>query len=194
MEKNVYTNHRKGKEEEIGSKVKKTETETKEETNIRVVREALEALNFGDISRVHEFISPQYFNHESQVDPVRSKLRGPEEFIDTVKNLRNAFADLHYEEQETIASGDKVIQILTITGKHVGNFFVIARPTGNNISYQGVHIYRIGEDGKIVEHRAIRDDLTFMMQLGLVGPSSKEYEPLFQAWKGLKYSQVSHRQ
>jgi hypothetical protein len=31
--------------------------------------------------------------------------------------LRNAFADLHYEEQETIASdGDKVVQILTITG------------------------------------------------------------------------------
>jgi hypothetical protein len=39
-----------------------------------------DAINTGDISRVHEFISPQYFNHESQIDPVRSKLRGPEEF------------------------------------------------------------------------------------------------------------------
>jgi predicted ester cyclase len=183
MEKITDTNPKKEKEEEqVESKVK-LETET---SSIRVVREALEALNTGDVSRVHEFISPEYFNHESQVDPVRSKLRGPEEFIDTVKNLRNAFADLHYEEQETIASGDKVIQILTITGKHVGNFFGIAPPTGNNISYQGVHIYRIGEDGKIVEHRAIRDDLTFMMQLGLVGPASPEYEQLFQAWKGFK--------
>ena len=181
MEKITDTNPKKGKEE-VESKVK-PETET---TGIRVVREALEALNTGDVSRVHEFISPEYFNHESQVDPVRSKLRGPEEFIDTVKNLRNAFADLHYEEQETIASGDKVIQILTITGKHVGNFFVIAPPTGNNISYQGVHIYRIGEDEKIVEHRAIRDDLKFMMQLGIVSPASPEYEQLFQAWKGFK--------
>jgi len=194
MEKNVYTNHRKGKEEEIGSKVKKTETETKEETNIRVVREALEALNSGDISRVHEFISPQYFNHESQVDPVRSKLRGPEEFIDTVKNLRSAFANLHYEEQETIISGDKVISILSITGKHVGNFFGIAPPTGHDISYQAVHIHRIGNDGKIVEHKAIRDDLTFMMQLGIVGPSSTQYEPLFQAWKGFMQSQISQPQ
>ena len=50
--------------------------------------------------------------------------------------------------------------------------------------YQEVHIYRIDEDGKVVEHRAIRDDLTFMIQLGVVGPIP-EYEELFQVWKGL---------
>ena len=187
MKKITSTNHKRKEEEEIGSEVKKTKT--KEETNISVVREALEALNSGDLSRVYEVISPQYFNHESQMDPVRSKLRGPDEFIDTIKNLRSAFADLHYEEQETLASGDKVISIVTVTGKHVGNFFGIAPPTGRNISYQAVHIHRISEDRKIVEHRAIRDDLAFMMQLGVVGPSSTQYEPLFQAWKGFMPSQ-----
>src|ERR671910_35504 len=193
MEKKItYNNPKKGKEEEA-LKVRpetETKTKTKEETGIRVVREVLEALNSGDISRVHEFISPQYFNHESQMDPVRSKLRGPEEFIDTVKNLRNAFANLHYEEQETIASGDKVVSILNATGKHVGNFFVIP-PTGKDISYRAVYVHRIGNGGKIVEHKAIRDDLTFMVQLGLVGPSSTQYEPLFQAWKGFMRSQMS---
>jgi uncharacterized protein (TIGR02246 family) len=187
MEKNASTNHKRKEKEEIGSEVKKTKT--KEETNISIVREALEALNSGDISKAHEFISPQYFNHESQMDPVRSKLRGPDEFIDTVKNLRSAFADLHYEEQEIFASGDKVISIVNVTGKHVGNFFGIAPPTGRNISYQAVHIHRIGEEGKIVEHRAIRDDLAFMMQLGVVGPISTQYEPLFQAWKSFMRSQ-----
>jgi uncharacterized protein (TIGR02246 family) len=184
--KNTFTKHER-KQEDIRSQVKTTETI--EETNIRVVRRALEALNTGDVSRVHEFLSPEYFNHESQVDPVRSQLRGPDEFIDTVKNLRGAFANLHYEEQETIASGDKVISILNVTGKHIGNFFVIP-PTGNNISYRAVHLHRIGNDGKIVEHKAIRDDLTFMMQLGIVGPSSIQYEPLFQAWKGFMQSQL----
>ena len=191
MNKNSSINNI-GKREEIESKIR-TEQGRKIQSNIRVVKQALETLNTGDLSRIHEFISPQYFNHESQVDPVRSKLRGPEEFMDTVKNLRNAFPDLHYEEQETAVSGDKVISVLTVTGKHMGNFFVIP-PTGREISYRAVHIHRIGNDGKIIEHKAIRDDLTFMVQLGLVGPSSKEYEPLFQAWKGLKYSQVSHRQ
>jgi uncharacterized protein (TIGR02246 family) len=169
-----------------------TETEANEIANIRVVREALQALNSGDTSNVQEFISPQYFNHESQMDPIRAKLRGPEEFIDTVRNLRSAFSDLHYEEQEIIASGDKVISILNVTGKHTGNFFVIP-PTGNDIHYKAVHIHRIDEDGKIVEHKAVRDDLTLMMQLGVVGPNP-EYDKLFQAWKGFKQPNISQQQ
>jgi hypothetical protein len=37
----------------------KTGTETYEAANVRVVREALEALNSGDIGNVQDFISPQ---------------------------------------------------------------------------------------------------------------------------------------
>ncbi|HMH09577.1 MAG TPA: ester cyclase [Candidatus Nitrosopolaris rasttigaisensis] len=166
--------------------MEKVRTNTLDE-NIKIVRRALEAINTGDTGRIHEVISPQYFNHESQVDPVRLKLRGPEEFIDTVRALRSAFDDLHYEEQETIAAVDKVVSIVSVSvsGKHTGNFFVVP-PTGNRISYQAVHIHRIGDDGKIVEHKAIRDDLSLMVQLGVAGPSSQQYEPLFRAWKGLK--------
>jgi steroid delta-isomerase-like uncharacterized protein len=164
--------------------MEKVRTNTADE-NIGIVRRALDAFNTGDTSRAHEFTSPQYFNHESQADPVRSKIRGPEEFIDTVGVLRSAFADLHYEEQEIIAAGDKVAMIVSVNGKHIGNFFGIP-PTGNRISYQAVHIHRIGDDGKIAEHKAIRDDLSLMMQLGVAGPSSPQYEPLFRAWKGLK--------
>jgi predicted ester cyclase len=38
-------------------------------------------------------------------------------------------------------------------------FFFILPPTGNKISYETLDIYRIGEDGKIIEHKAIHDDL-----------------------------------
>jgi uncharacterized protein (TIGR02246 family) len=196
MENSLNSRYEKRKEERESKSSPRSEIETEIETNeisnIRVVREAFQALNSGDTSNVQEFISPQYFNHESQMDPIRAKLRGPEEFIDTVRNLRSAFSDLHYEEQETIASSDKVISILNVTGKHTGNFFVIP-PTGNDIHYKAVHIHRIGEDGKIVEHKAVRDDLTFMMQLGVVGPSP-EYGKLFQAWKGFTQSHSPQRQ
>ena len=75
----------------------------------------------------------------------------------------------------------------------MGNFFVIP-PTGREISYQAsVHIHRIGNDGKIVEHRAIRDDLTFTAT-GLVGPTLKNMNRYSKFLKGLKYSHVSHRQ
>jgi cytoskeletal protein RodZ len=63
-----------------------------EENNIKVARQVIEAFNTGDVSNVSQFISPQYFNHESQIDPVRGKLRGPEEFIDTVKKESYCFS------------------------------------------------------------------------------------------------------
>jgi steroid delta-isomerase-like uncharacterized protein len=154
-----------------------------EENNINAVRRVTDAFNTGNVSNVSEFISPQYFNHESQVDPVRGQLRGPEEFIDTVENLRIAFPNLRHEEQQIIAQGDKVVTILNVTGTNTGNFFILP-PTGKNISYEAVHIYRMGADGKIAEHKAIRDDLTFLAQLGVVKPSSAEYEPFFQALTG----------
>jgi uncharacterized protein (TIGR02246 family) len=195
MEKILYPGYEKREENTSKSEThseRKTKSETNENANVVVVRRALEALNSGDIGNVKEFISPQYFNHESQMDPIRSKLRGPEEFIDTVRNLRSAFADLLYEEQETIASRDKVISILNVTGKHVGNFFIIP-PTGNDIRYRAVHIHRIGDDGKIVEHKAIRDDLTLMMQLGVVGPNP-QFDNLFRTWKGFKQQHIPQQQ
>lgn len=154
-----------------------------EEKNIKIVRRSIEALNTGDVSKVSEFIHPNYFNHESQASPERAKLRGPEEFIDTVKKLRAAFDDLHYTEQESIASNDMVVLIMMVTGKHTGDFFGIP-PKGNLFSYQAAHISRIADD-MIVEHKAIRDDLRFMMQLGVIGSASPEYEPVINAWKGM---------
>lgn len=152
--------------------------------NINAVRRAIKAFNTGDTNNVHEFISSEYINRESQKakDSYRSQLTGPEEFIDTIKNLRSAFPDLHYEEQEIISQDDRVVFIGIVTGTHKGSFFFIP-PTGNKISYEAVHVHTIGKDGKIIEHRAIRDDLKFMWQLGLVIAASPEYEKFFKAWK-----------
>lgn len=153
------------------------------ESNIDKARQVIEAFNTGNVSNVSEFISPLYFNRESQVDPVRGELRGPGEFIDTVKNIRTAFPDLRHEEYAIISQDDIVISIINFTGTHTGNFFILP-PTGKKISYEAVHIYKIGEDGKIIEHKAIRDDLTFLAQLGVIQPSSQEYNPFFQALTG----------
>ena len=65
--------------------------------NIQFIKSIIDTINTGDTANVSDFIGPTYYNHESQMDPVRSKMRGPEEFIDTVRNLRKAISDLHYE-------------------------------------------------------------------------------------------------
>jgi nogalonic acid methyl ester cyclase/aklanonic acid methyl ester cyclase len=154
-----------------------------QDSNIKAVERAIDGLNTGDVSDASQYIHPDYFNHESQADPRRAKLRGPAEYTDTVQKLRSAFSGLHYEIQERISSGDTVVLIVTVSGKHTGDFFGIA-PSGRDFSYRAVHIMRLA-DGKIVEHRAVRDDLSFMMQLGVIGPASPQYEPIFNAWKGM---------
>jgi hypothetical protein len=60
MEKSLSLNIKEGKSKATGSVIK-TEREIKEEANIRIVRQTLEALNSGDTSRIHEYISPDYF-------------------------------------------------------------------------------------------------------------------------------------
>ena len=155
--------------------------------HIKTVRRAIEAFNTGNITNVYEIISSDYINRESQraKDSYRSQLRGPEEFIDTIKNLRSAFPDLHYEEQEIISQDNKVVFIANVTGTHTGNFFFVP-PTGNRISYEAVHIHTMDSDGKILEHRAIRDDLKFMLQLGLIKAGSPENERFFKEWKEIE--------
>ena len=154
------------------------------EENINLVRRVFEAFNTGDTNKVHEFISDDYIDRELQgvKDSYGSKLKGPEEFIDVIKNLRSAFPDLHYEEHDIISQGNKVVFVGYVTGTHKGNLFFIP-PTGKKVSYDAVHIHTIGDDGKIVEHKAIRDDLEFMMQLGIIRPAS-EFEPYIKGWKG----------
>ena len=154
-----------------------------EEKNIKIVRRSIEALNTGDVTNVSEFIHPNYFDLDSQSIPGREKLRGSEAFVDTVKKLRAALSELHYKEQEIIASNDKVVSIMIVTGKHTRDLFGIP-PTGNNFSYQAAHFYTIAND-KIAEHKAFRDDLRFMMQLGVIGAASPQYEPIIDAWKGM---------
>jgi predicted ester cyclase len=155
----------------------------KEIENINTAKEVINAFNTGNVSNVSNFISEQYFNHESQIDPVRGQLRELTEFIDTIKNNRIAFPDLRHNEEQIIAQDDIVIFIINVTGTHTGNFFILP-PTGNEISYDAAHVYRIGKDGKIVEHKAIRDDLTFLAQLDIIGPTSPEFDPFFEILTG----------
>jgi predicted ester cyclase len=71
---------------------------------------------------------------------------------------------LHFELQETIAEGGTVMAAAVMTGQHIGLFNGIA-PTGRSIAHKQVHIFTIA-DGQITRHRAVRDDLGLLLQLG----------------------------
>jgi predicted ester cyclase len=71
---------------------------------------------------------------------------------------------------QEIAEGDRVMQLITSTGTHTGEIRLpwgTIPPTGRRVSWQSVRIYRVA-NGKIAEHWAVRDDLTMLMQIGVL--------------------------
>jgi predicted ester cyclase len=85
-------------------------------------------------------------------------------FLATSRWLPNAFSDLRFELQEVIAEGGLVVAATTMTGQHTGAFNGI-EPTGKRINHKQVHIFTI-VDGQLTHHRAVRDDLGLLLQLG----------------------------
>lgn len=52
-----------------------------------------------------------------------------------------------------------------ISGTHHGELLGVA-PSGRFVRWRQCHLLRVDEDGRAVQHDAIRDDLGLMRQLG----------------------------
>jgi C-1 hydroxylase len=76
------------------------------------------------------------------------------------------FPDWHETIEDIIAEGDKVWVHFTGTGIHKGEWRRLA-PTGKNITFTGVQIWRI-VNGKVVEKDSIIDLLDALKQLGVI--------------------------
>ena len=133
-----------------------------EENKALVRRFNHEAFHEGDVSATERHLAPDFMNHVSGK-------RGAEDMQRIIRYVRGIFPDGRAEVDLEIAEGDLVAQLITSTGTHSGEVVhtpggAIA-PTGKQVSWQSVRIYRIVE-GKIAEHWAVRDDLTMLRQLG----------------------------
>lgn len=133
-----------------------------EENKVQFHRTYEELFNRGNLAIADELIAPEFLNHEA---PPGSN-RGPESMRGVVTMLRAAFPDMHFTIQELVAEGDTVMGRVTMSGTHQGSFQGIP-PTGRSFQQDQMHLVRF-RDGKGVEHRAVRDDLSMMQQLGVI--------------------------
>ena len=133
------------------------------EHNKHLVQYTFERLfNTGELALADELVSAEFLNHEAPPDAPR----GPAGLRQIVTMLRTAFPDIRYETAEMIAEGDKVVARTILRGTHTGPFMGMP-PTGRPVVQEQIHILRF-VDGKAVEHRAVRDDLGMMRQLGVI--------------------------
>jgi predicted ester cyclase len=131
-----------------------------------IARQSFRLIETGDAELAQRIIAVDFVNDEAKDDPEdpERQQHGPEGFLATSRWLSQAFSNLRFEIQETLAEGDTVMAAATMTGEHSGVFNGIA-PTGRQIAHKQVHIFTV-TDGQITRHRAVRDDLGLLLQLG----------------------------
>ena len=138
--------------------------------SVELVRQVLAAANRQDAEAWAAFYAPACTNHGRPV--------GRAGMLAVFKSLLQAFPDFHFEERSLVAEGDAVAAELIMSGTHtgapdlpvLGGLLTGVPPTGRRVSVENIHIYRF-QDGVIADHRAVRDDLGLMQQLGLLPAS-----------------------
>jgi steroid delta-isomerase-like uncharacterized protein len=131
-----------------------------EELKSRARRLPEELLTQGDLAVADELVAPGCVHHAPA--PLVCGIEGLKQWA---RALRRAFPDLCALVDDEIAEGDRVVQRLTLSGTHAGEFLGIP-PTGKRVTWQLMAIQHLDPGGKVAEHWAIWDQLGLLRQLG----------------------------
>ena len=133
-----------------------------EQQNEALVRAVFEGLNKRNEAIYQELYAPEYRWYFPSANP---KGLTREEEAGFVKLLRAGFPDCHWDVEEMVVLGDRVIARFLFKGTHTGEFQGIL-PTGNKTEAGGIWMGRV-KDGKFVECREENDFLGWMQQMGM---------------------------
>jgi predicted ester cyclase len=130
----------------------------------RLYEECLNGRNFASAA---EFIAGSF------VAPIGS---GPGGFLATVRPLYGAFEPMHFEIEDMVAEGDRVVVRWTMSGTHSGAWGG-ARPSGKSVRQSAIVIYQLAHR-KVIAVWPMVDRLGLAQQLGLIaGPNGELSSP-----------------
>lgn len=135
-------------------------------TNETIYRRLIEeGFNQGNLAVADELFAPNAREHQ------RGSEDGPEGAKKTITYLRSAFPDFKITIDEVMVSGEMVWVRQKGGGTNLGSF-AGHPPTGRKAFIDVIDVCRI-QDGKIVEHWGVPDQLGMMMALGLITPPAR---------------------
>ena len=127
-----------------------------------------EILPNGDVDGLRAVMHPEVVNHE----PPLGASPGLDGMIQAKLWVKQGFSERRFEVHQVITEGDTVVVYCSFHGRHTGQFMGLT-PTNQPVTLRQVHIVRF-QDGKVVEHWAVRDDLGLGRQLGVFpGPGGR---------------------
>lgn len=134
-----------------------------------LVRRWVGMLNSQDLGAAEDLAVADYTEHA--VAPFgRSEtgiVDGPTHLRQAATWLVSQFPDLRLRIDAIVAEGDLIAALVTSTGTNLGKLNGVLPPTGRSFVARQSHWFRI-RDGRLAEHWATRDDLSAMIQLGVV--------------------------
>jgi steroid delta-isomerase-like uncharacterized protein len=119
------------------------------------------AFNGRDLSLLDDLIADDYVNDAAL--PGTPPGRAGQAAV--MQRLWTAFPDGRFEITHLAVDGDVVICVGTMSGTHEGELLGVPA-SGRHVEWRMCHIMRFDADGRGIEHRAIRDDLGLMRQMG----------------------------
>jgi steroid delta-isomerase-like uncharacterized protein len=120
-----------------------------------------EAFNGRDLSVLDDMFADEYVNHAA----LPGTPPGAAGQAALMERLWAAFPDGRFEIEHVALDGDVVICIGTMSGTHEGELLGVP-PSHKGVAWRMCHIMRFDADGRATEHRAIRDDLGLLRQMG----------------------------
>ena len=142
--------------------------------NADTIRRHHAVLNTGDVKAAADFFAVDTRNHGVPV--------GRAGVLRVLTDIFTTFPDWRMDIETLAALDDDVIVRMNVSGTHRGigripvngGLLVGVAPTGRSFKVQHIHWYTL-RDNLIVEHRANRDDVGMMQELGLL-PAVARYD------------------
>jgi predicted ester cyclase len=119
-----------------------------------------EGFNKGDLCIVDEIVAKDSKEHQ------RGNADGAKGTGEVIETLRSWFPDFQMHVEDLAVVGDKVWARFVASGTNLGPFMGNS-PTKRKMRIDVIDIVRF-QDGKIVEHWGVPDQLGVMLQLGLL--------------------------
>ncbi|MFI5998411.1 ester cyclase [Streptomyces sp. NPDC051362] len=135
-------------------------------------------LETGDAALAAQVVHSEFQNREAVAAPPACRIAGPAGVLASSAWMRFAFDGLMLPFVETMQRADQVWVRLRMQGRHSGAFVLfkdgtvdqVVPPTGREIDFEQIHVLDL-RDGKVIQHEAVRDDITMLGQLGVFPPT-----------------------
>jgi len=127
------------------------------------IQRLYDLINAGDIDGFGRQLADDFVerNEVPGIPPTKAGV------IQYFQMLLASFPDFRMDVEDVIASSDKAVARVRVTGTHNGEFMGIPA-TGKSAAVNLIDITRFGDDGLAHEHWGVVDQLALMQQLGVI--------------------------